>query len=110
MPPRHVAARRRLLDRIGLAFPMVATEEAKGPVVNALHRARSLPLAFVDDIHFNHSSVQQSAPEALLVHLMANEAFRAMAPDPGANVLRATDWRHAASLIRRHFATPAGAG
>lgn len=108
MPPRHVAARRRLLDRIGLAFPMVATEEAKGPVVHALHGARNLPLAFIDDIHFNHLSVQQSAPEALLVQLMANEAFRAMAPDPGANVLRATDWSHAARLIRSHFAKPSG--
>ncbi|MBD9371864.1 hypothetical protein IB238_04315 [Rhizobium sp. ARZ01] len=106
MPPRHAEARRRLLHRIGLTFPLVATEAAKGPVVQALHRSRPLPLAFVDDIHFNHLSVQGSVPEALLVQLMANQVFRAMAPDPGEKVLRATDWRHAERLIRAHFARP----
>lgn len=103
MPPRHSEARHRLLHRFGLAYPLVATEAAKGPVVQALHRSRPLPLAFIDDIHFNHLSVQESAPEALLIQLMANATFRAMAPDPGAKVLRATDWCHAERLIRAHF-------
>ena len=57
MPPRHAEARRRLLQRIGLTFPMVATEAAKGPVVHTLHGGRPLPVAFIDDIHYNHRSV-----------------------------------------------------
>ncbi|HVK91420.1 MAG TPA: hypothetical protein VM468_08470 [Mycoplana sp.] len=106
MPPRHVAARRRLLDRLGLPFPMLATEEPKGPVVQALHRSRPLPLAFIDDIHVNHRSVQESVPDALLVHLMANPVFRAMAPDAGESIHCASDWREAERIIRAHFARP----
>lgn len=108
MPPRHAEARRRLLERFGLHFPMVATEAAKGPVVRALHGTRSLPLAFIDDIHTNHQSVRESAPDALLVRLMANRVFLAMAPDPGEYVQTASDWRDADRLIRAHFAAHAG--
>lgn len=107
MPPRHAHVRRRLLDHLGLTYPMIATESAKGPVVQALHRARPLPLAFVDDIHHNHRSVQANVPEAMLVQLMANEVFRAMAPDPGQAIRRAKDWRDAERLIRAHFGCPA---
>ena len=107
MPPRHAVARRRLLDPRGLPFPMLAAEEPKGPVVRALHRSRPLPLAFIDDIHGNHRSVQASAPEALLVHLMANQVFRAMAPDAGDNIQCASDWRETERIIRAHFAQPA---
>ncbi len=108
MPPRHAEVRRRLLDRHGLDFPMVATEAAKGPVVQALHRGRSLPLAFIDDIHSNHHSVRESVPEALLVRLMANQAFLALAPDPGEFIVTASDWRDAERRIRAHFAAFAG--
>ncbi|MDX3929048.1 MAG: hypothetical protein QHC90_25010 [Shinella sp.] len=103
MPPRHEAARRRLLDRLGLPFPMVATEDAKGPVVRALHRQRPLPAVFIDDISRNLQSVRDHAPETLLVHLMANAQFRAMMPDPGDGILKATGWADAAEHIRRHW-------
>lgn len=103
MPPRHAGARRRLLDRVGLRFPLVATETAKGPVVQALHGARALPVAFIDDIHANHLSVRESVPDALLVQLMANQVFFAMAPAPGEHVVRATDWGDAERKIRSHF-------
>ncbi|WP_246300894.1 hypothetical protein [Mycoplana rhizolycopersici] len=103
MPPRHAEARRRLLQRIGLTFPMVATEAAKGPVVQALHGDRPLPVAFIDDIHYNHRSVGESVPDALLVRLMANQVFLAMAPDPGERVRCATCWNEANRLIRTHF-------
>lgn len=107
MPPRHEAARRRLLDRVGLDFPMVATEDAKGPVVKALHRQRPLPVAFIDDISRNLHSVRSHAPETLLLHLMANAEFRALAPDPGEGILLAQGWSDAAALIRGHWAPPA---
>ncbi|QRM55031.1 hypothetical protein [Sinorhizobium sp. BG8] len=108
MPPRHEATRRRLLDRVGLTFPMVATEEEKGPVVRALHRQRSLPAVFIDDISRNLESVRAHAPDTLLLHLMANAEFRAMAPALGDGVVSATDWTHAASLIRAHWMPIAG--
>ncbi len=91
MPPRHAEVRRRLLHRFGLAFPMVATETAKGPVVRALHGGRPLPLAFVDDIPPITIRCASTPPDALLLRLMANQVFLAMAPDPGEHVIaRAT--------------------
>ena len=35
MPPRHRAVRRQLLSRHGFDYPMIATEAAKGPAVQA---------------------------------------------------------------------------
>ena len=60
-----VAAER--LDQLTLDFPMIATEEAKGPMVAALHAERSLPLAFIDDMVHNLHSVGAHVPECLLI-------------------------------------------
>lgn len=103
MPPRHRAVRRRLLSRHGFDYPMIATEAAKGPAVLALHGSRAHPVVFVDDIFTNLHSVRKHVPESLLINLMANEAFRALAPHPGDGVGIATDWPHAEALIKAHF-------
>ncbi|PWW04284.1 hypothetical protein DFR52_101979 [Hoeflea marina] len=107
MPPRHQHIRRRLLDASGMTYPMIATEDAKGPAVSALHAGRPLPLAFIDDISANLHSVRAHAPAALLVNLMANVTFRALAPHPGDGVAIARDWAHAETLIGDHFRKPA---
>lgn len=104
MPPRHQGIRRALLDRFGLDFPMIATEDAKGPVVQRLHDSRALPVAFLDDIERNHHSVRAHVPECLLVSLMANTEFRALAPPLSDGITHAEDWDDAARLIRAHFA------
>lgn len=103
MPPRHQAVRRSLLDLHGFGYPMVATEEAKGPVAASLIGARGVPAVFIDDIAHNLHSVRENAPNCLLIHLMANDAFRALAPEPGQGVTKARDWQHAGALIRAHF-------
>lgn len=103
MPPRHRALRRALLDRLDLPYPLLATEEPKGPVVRALHGDRPLPAVFIDDIARNLHSVRESVPECLLINLMANKTFQAMAPDPGDGIVVARDWIHAAALIRDHI-------
>lgn len=107
MPPRHRAVRRRLLSRHGFDYPMIATEAAKGPAVLALHGSRPQPVVFVDDIFVNLHSVRTHVPETLLVNLMANDIFRALAPHPGDGVEIATDWPHAEALIRAHFGNAA---
>lgn len=106
MPPRHHDIRRTLLDLHGLAFPMIATEEPKGPVVASLIGARDIRSVFVDDIVRNHGSVRAHAPDCLLIHLMANQIFRAMAPTPEEDIVIADDWGHAESLIREHLGLP----
>lgn len=103
MPPRHQDLRRAVLDRIGLDFPMIATEQPKGPVVARLHGQRTLPVAFLDDIHINLLSVRQHVPECLLVTFMANAAFRAFVPPPPEGIVNADDWIDAARLIRDHL-------
>jgi hypothetical protein len=103
MPPRHHDIRRTLLDLHGLDFPMIATEEPKGPVVAALIGGRNVPAVFIDDIVRNLGSVRMHAPDCLLMHLMANQVFRAMAPKPEKDILIAEDWAHAERLIRKHW-------
>lgn len=103
MPPRYRDVRSKLLTEHGFHWPMVASEDAKGPLVARLAEGRTGPLAFVDDIVTNHRSVADHAPHCLLVHLMANQAFRALAPDPGESVRQATDWPDAQSIIEAHF-------
>ncbi len=104
MPPRHAEVRRRLLDQLTLTFPMIATEEAKGPMVAALQGERPLPVAFVDDMVHNLHSVGQHVPDCLLIYLPPPlEIFR-FAPEPPENVRRVGTWPEASELIRSHFA------
>lgn len=103
MPPRHAGVRRALLDRHGLTYPLLASEEPKGPIIRRLHDARDVPLVFIDDILRNLQSVQTHVPDCLLINLMANAKFRAMAPDPGDGIAKADSWTDAATIIRTHF-------
>ncbi|MGO8176430.1 hypothetical protein ACC764_39695, partial [Rhizobium ruizarguesonis] len=57
---------RRLLDRMGLLFPLLATEQPKGPIVNALHASRSIPVVFIDDMARNLHSVRDHVTDCLL--------------------------------------------
>ena len=108
MPPRHHDVRRTLLDLHGLDFPMIATEEPKGPVVASLIGERRIPAVFVDDIIRNLGSVRTHAPGCLLMHMMANRTFRAMAPKPDDDIVIAEDWTHAEMLIRQHLGLARG--
>ena len=103
MPPRHHDVRRMLLDLHGLDFPMIATEEPKGPVVAGLIGGRDVAAVFIDDIARNLGSVRTHAPGCLLIHLMANQVFRAMAPKADEDIAIAEDWVHAETLIRAHL-------
>ncbi|WEX87440.1 hypothetical protein PZN02_003829 [Sinorhizobium garamanticum] len=106
MPPRHAAKRRALLDALGLPYPLLASEEPKGPLVKHLHGDRELPIVFIDDILRNLHSVRDHAPSCLLINLMANAEFRALAPVPDASIHAVTDWAEAARLVRFHFGLP----
>ncbi|WP_246233254.1 hypothetical protein [Aurantimonas aggregata] len=99
MTPSFYPHRRALLDREGLAFPMIATERSKGAVVAELGVRWKGPLIFADDLPPNLVSVQRSYPAAHLIHLMANEAFRPHLPPLPNGALAAADWAEAESLI-----------
>lgn len=104
MPPRHRPIRRALLDDFGLHFPMIATEQPKGPVLAALHGDRRQPVVFLDDIERNLRSVGEAVPDCLLINLMANADFRPFLPVPSAGIVGADDWGAAEKLIRAHIA------
>ncbi len=103
MPAHFTAQRRRLLNRLGLEFPLLATESPKGPVVKTLHDNRSLPLAFIDDMAHNLHSVGEHVPECLLVHIAPQSDIHRFAPQTAAHVLRAQDWQAASDTILAHF-------
>jgi len=103
MPPRYREHRRRLLDRIGLTFPMIASEEPKGPIMQRLHAGRPLPTVFIDDMAHNLHSVRDHVAECLLLHMMPDSPLHLLAPKPAEGIARATDWAHAAELIRGHI-------
>lgn len=103
MPPRYQDQRRRLLDRTGLTFPLLASEQPKGPIVQALHASRPLPVIFIDDMVRNLHSVRDHVADSLLIHLMPNSPVHRFAPAADEGATRATDWQHAADLIEAHI-------
>ncbi|MGE7369798.1 hypothetical protein ACQKKX_12150 [Neorhizobium sp. NPDC001467] len=103
MPPRYSVQRRRLLDRLGLAFPLIASEEPKGPIMRRLNAERLFPTTFIDDMAHNLDSVRTHMPDSLLIHIMPDSPLHRMAPKPAQDIARARDWRHAEDLIRAHW-------
>jgi hypothetical protein len=85
--------------------------------VLALHGERQPLVVFIDDIFVNLHSVRKHMPETLLINLMANDTFRALAPHPGEGVdiastgrMRSTSSRPISTPEpeRRRALTPAG--
>lgn len=106
MPPRYQEQRRRLLDRLGFDFPLVATEEPKGPVMQRIHAGRPLPSVFIDDMAHNLHSVRDHVENCLTIHMMPDSPLHLLAPKPHESIVRAMDWRHADDLIRAHIGVP----
>jgi len=103
MPPRYAEQRRRLLDALGLHFPMIASENAKGPLVDRLHGRRPLPVAFVDDMIYNLASVGEHVEDCLLVHLQPVSDLHRHAPVTPESARAVRDWDDAYVLLDTHF-------
>lgn len=101
MPHRHRATRRTLLDKLGLAYPLLTTERAKGPAITLLRGTHPRPVAFVDDMPYNLASVRKAVPDAHLFHLMADTSIRRLMPPAPDGVHRVEGWRDAAPRIAR---------
>jgi hypothetical protein len=101
MPHRHRAIRRAHLDRLGFRYPLLTTETPKGPAIRRLRGAAGRPVAFVDDIPGNLSSVRASVSDAHLFHLMATPSLRRLLPPLDEGILAIDDWRLARPEISR---------
>ena len=99
MPHRHRDTRRRHLDALGLTYPLLTTEMAKGPAIHRLRGDSGRPVAFVDDIPRNLVSARESVADAHLFHLMADNALRALLPPPDEGVVVVHDWPDAETKI-----------
>ena len=95
MPHRHRAVRRAHLDALGLSYPLLTTEMAKGPAVARLRGKSGRPVVFVDDQPHNLASVRESVADASLFHLMADNSLRAFLPPVPDDIVVVEDW-HAA--------------
>ncbi|TPK92818.1 MULTISPECIES: hypothetical protein [unclassified Mesorhizobium] len=99
MPHKHRAARRAHLDALGLDYPLLTTEMAKGPAIAKLRGVKGRPVAFVDDQPSNLVSARNSVADAHLFHLMADNALRAFLPPTPQDIISVEDWREAAPKI-----------
>jgi hypothetical protein len=99
MPHRHRGVRRAHLDALGLNYPLLTTEMAKGPAVARLRGESGRPVVFVDDQPHNLASVRESVADANLFHLMADNSLRAFLPAVPDDVIVVQDWHEAAPKI-----------
>ena len=98
---RHRATRRAHLDALGLTYPLLTTEMAKGPAVAKLRGLNGRPVAFVDDQPLNLLSARQSVADAHLFHLMADNSLRAFLPPAPNDIQVVQDWHDALPKIAR---------
>lgn len=99
MPHKHRAVRRAHLDALGLSYPLLTTEMAKGPAVARLRGKTGRPVVFVDDQPHNLTSVRASVADAGLFHLMADNSLRAFLPPVPDDIVVVQDWHEAAPKI-----------
>jgi hypothetical protein len=104
MPHRHRATRRAHLDSLGLPYPLLTTEMAKGPAVASLRGKTQRAIAFVDDQPQNLISARQALPDVHLFHLMADNSLRAFLPPLPDDITTVQDWRDAAPRIAKALA------
>ena len=99
MPHRHRHTRRAYLDNLGMRYPLLTTEMAKGPAIRRLRGDHGRPVAFVDDQPRNLESARHDVPDAALFHLMADTSIRHMLPQPPAGTHIVEDWAEATPKI-----------
>lgn len=80
MPHKHRQTRRDYLDALGLDYPLLTTEMAKGPALHRLRGATQRPIAFVDDTVHNLESARSSVTDSHLFHLTTHLDIRPFVP------------------------------
>ncbi len=92
MPPHHFEKRKKLLEQFDLTFPLIATEDAKGPILKDANALVEDHVFFIDDMIYNHHSVAEHAPDTHHISIMGNQEFKAIAPDLDDYIYDAENW------------------
>lgn len=103
MSPRYFSTRKELLDRFNLNFPLIATEEAKGPFLKEANLHIDDKVFFIDDMIYNHHSVAEHAPNTHQISIMANQEFKALAPKLDDYIYDADGWIDVKNHIQSKF-------
>lgn len=101
MPHRYRDVRRAHLTRLGLDYPLLTTEMAKGPAIRRLRGDSGRAVAFVDDQPRNLVSAREWVADARLFHLMADNSLRVFLPEPPQGTETVEDWSRAEPRIAR---------
>ena len=100
MPPHHFEKRKKLLEGFDLSYPLIATEEAKGPILKTVNSRNDDKVFFIDDMIYNHHSVAEHAPDTHHISIMANQEFKAIAPKLDDYIYDAESWPDVQSHIQ----------
>ena len=101
--PAQAPARRRNLDSLGFAIPLIVNAGSKGKAVRALAQRAGRPVFFIDDIPLHHAAAAMEAPDVVRLHFVGDERLRPLMPDsPDAHV-RVHTWREADLFIRKRL-------
>jgi len=92
-------ARRAVLDRHGMPFPMVTNTGPKGGAVAALAARRPGPVVFIDDSPTNITSARAALKACVLVQFIADRRFFAAADAIDGLHLKTHDWEQAETYI-----------
>lgn len=76
LPSALRAERERAMAEHGLAYPVISNEGPKGAAVDYLCQGRDRPIAFLDDLPPNITSVAEVAPYVHRIHFIADERLR----------------------------------
>lgn len=99
MPHRHRETRRGFLSLLGLPYPLLTTQMAKGPAIRRLRGGSGRAVAFVDDMPHNLASAREAVGDAHLFHLIADNSLRPLLPELPRGTAVAMDWREAGDAI-----------
>lgn len=99
LPSALRAERERAMAAHGLAYPVISNEGPKGAAVDYLCQGRHKPVAFLDDLPPNITSVAETAPYVHRIHFIADERLRPLL-GPAADAHQRIDcWREAQDYL-----------
>lgn len=104
LPPHHVAARGRALERHGLPYPVLGNTGGKGPAMRCVAGRVRAPVYFVDDSPHHHASVATHAAAVVRIHFVAERRLAGLVAPAAESHYRIDTWYAARAVIEADLA------